>query len=179
MLGPHVVSAAARWRGRSRLKKILIVALVVTGAALTPAAGSFVPREGGNVLFGGVAEAACKWDGKPGPGGLRNVYDEWLFEAVVISNWCYNGSSVTSRHSVPYGGVTNLGVLAGWVLVRAHWAYSACHTYNGIPNHNCLTQREFWLINLHGEELKICIGTRIYGGGGHHRNIYSSSCSRG
>lgn len=120
-----------------------------------------------------AAGAGCKWDGKPGPGGLRNTFDESWFKAEVVSNWCYNGTSVTNHRSVPGGEVTfPVGVLQGWFFVETHWAYSKCHTFNGVSKHNCLTKREFNLLNGHtGDTASICIGTRIYGGGGHHRNI--------
>ena len=150
---------------------MLTIGLIAICAGLLPAAGSFVPQASG--VFGGVAHAACKWDGKPGPGGLHNKFDEWWFKAEVVSNWCYDGTRVTSRHSVPSGSVTvPLGVAAGVFYTESHWAYSACHIYNGVVNHNCLTRREFNGVNGHsGDPWSICIGTRIYGAGGHHRNI--------
>jgi hypothetical protein len=160
-----------RWHGRSRMSRMLAVGLIAICASLLPVAGSFVPQA--SAVFGGTAHAACKWDGKPGPGGLRNTFDHWWFKAEVVSNWCYDGKHVTSRHSVSGAQVTSpLGVLAGWFFVETHWAYSACHYYNGIWNHNCLTKREYNLFNGHtGDPASICIGTRIYGNGYHHRNI--------
>jgi hypothetical protein len=152
---------------------MLVVGLIAASASLLPAAGSFVPKASGLGLFGGTAQAACKWDGKPGPGGVPNTFDHWWFKAQVVSNFCYDGQHVTSRYSVPSGKVTSpLGVLAGWFYVETHWALSQCYTYNGITNHNCLTHREFNLINGHtGEPDSICIETRIYGNGYHHRQI--------
>ena len=163
-----------RWHSRSRLSKLLTVGLIALAASLLPAAGSFVPQASG--VFGGTADAACKWDGRPGPGGLDNVFDKWWFKATVTSNWCYDGRRVTSRNSVVSGDkVTNWGVLGGYFYFETHWAYSACHTYNGVTNHNCLTKREFNGFNGHtGDDWSVCIGTRIYGGGGHSRNITES-----
>jgi hypothetical protein len=153
---------------------MLTVGLIAICAGLLPAAGSFVPQASG--VFGGVAHAACKWDGKPGPGGLRNTHDDWWwFKAEVVTNWCYDGTRVTSRHSVPGGHVPTAGVIAGFVYTESHWAYSGCHIHNGVVNHNCLTRREFNGFNLHdGGRFSVCIGTRIYGAGGHHRNIITS-----
>jgi len=149
---------------------MLAAGLIAVSASLLPAAGSFVPQASG--VFGGTADAACKWEGKAGPGPLRTVFDEWWFKAEVVTNWCYNGSSVTSRYSQPYGHVTNWGILGGWFWVNAHWAYSKCHAYNGISNHNCLTHREANLVSGHGADTQsICIETRIYGNGAHRRNI--------
>lgn len=169
MAETSAATSSVGWHRRSKFTKMLTVALVVMAALLLPTAGSFVPRESGNVLFGGEAQAACKT-------ALQNPFNAWYFEANVITSWCYNGRSVTSRNSRAGGNVTNLGVLGGFVLLRQHWEYSACHYYNGTPNHNCLTQREFWLLNLHsGDEVSVCIGTRIYGGGGHHRGTNTAS----
>ncbi len=160
-----------RWRDRSRAARMLTVAVIAASASLLPAAGSFVPQASG--VFGGVAHAACKWDGKPGPGGVPNTYDHWWFKAQVVSNFCYDGTHVTSRSSVPSGSVTSpLGVVGGWFLTETHWALSQCYTYNGISNHNCLTHREYNLFNGHdGGHRSICIETRIYGNGYHHRQI--------
>jgi hypothetical protein len=161
-----------RWRGRSKPSRMLIVALIAVSAGLLPAAGSFVPKASGLGIFGGTAQAACKWDGKPGPGALHNTFDHWYFKADVASNWCYDGVHVISRQSVPTGGVTNWGVLGGFIFLNTHWAYSQCNTYNGIWNHNCLTKREYNLITLHtGDTQSICIETRIYGDGHHSRHI--------
>ena len=162
------------WRGRSKASRMLAVGLIAVSATLLPAVGSFVPQASG--VFGGTADAACKWDGKAGPGGLNNTYDKWWFKANVTSNWCYNGRSVTSRHSVPTGGVTNWGVLGGFFFTETHWAYSKCHNYNGITNHNCLTHREYNGLNGHagGDPFSVCIETRIYGNGAHSRRITES-----
>ncbi len=160
-----------RWHGRSRLNKMLIVGLLVASASILPAAGAFVPG-GRNLVFGGVAQAACKWDGKPGPGALHNTFDHWWFKADVATNWCYDGAHVTSRHSVVTGNVTNWGILGGWVWLNWHWALSQCYQYNGIYNHNCLTHAEYNLVTLHtGDMHSICIETRIYGNGSHSRRI--------
>ncbi|HWC28435.1 MAG TPA: hypothetical protein VG474_17725, partial [Solirubrobacteraceae bacterium] len=130
---------------------MLTAALVATGAVALPAVGSFVPRDSGNVVFGGEAQAACKT-------ALQNVYDKWFFEAGVITSWCYNGRSVTSRHSRAGGNVTTLGAFAGMFLIGQSWKYTDCHHYNAIKNHNCLTQRQFSLFNGHtGNPLWICI----------------------
>lgn len=171
----NAVRMRMRWRERSKLNKILIVGLVAVSASLLPAAGSFVPRDSGNVFFGDEAQAACKT-------ALWNHFDKWWFEAGVITDWCYSGGHVTSRHSRAGGNVTNLGILAGWVLTDQHWEYSKCHNYNGYWNHNCLTQREFNLVAI-GVDLpkSICIETRIYGNGAHHRHITESlwdACSK-
>jgi hypothetical protein len=161
-----------RWRSRSKLGRMLVVGLVALAAALLPAAGSFVPKASGIGMFGGVAQAACKWDGKPGPGALHNTFDKWWFKADVASNWCYDGVHVTSRHSVATGGVTNWGVLGGWFWLNWHWALSQCYQYNGYYNNNCLTHAEYNLVNGHtGDTKSICIETRIYGNGYHHRQI--------
>jgi hypothetical protein len=152
------------------LRRMLTVGLIVACASLLPAMGSFLPQASG--VFGGVANAACKWNGKPGPGALYNTFDHWYFKASVESNWCYDGQHVLSRQSNPGGQVTALGILDGWIYLNSHWAYSQCNTYNGIWNHNCLTKREFNLITLHtGDTQSICIETRIYGNGYHHRQI--------
>jgi hypothetical protein len=171
----YAARAGMRWRDRSKLNKMLIVALVVASASILPAAGSFVSRDSGNVLFGGEAQAACKT-------ALGNYYDKWWFKASVITDWCYSGGHVTSRHSEAGGNVTSpFGVLAGWFFYDQHWEYSKCVTYNGVWNHNCLTQREFNLFNGHsGLYWSICIETRIYGDGHHHRHITekeSDACS--
>jgi hypothetical protein len=164
-----------RWRDGSKPSRMLIIGLIAVSAALLPAAGSFVPKASGLGMFGGTAHAACKWDGKPGPGALHNTYDHWFFKADVASNWCYDGKHVTSRHSVPTGNVTNWGILGGWVWTSFHWAVTQCYTYNGIYNHNCLTKAEYNLITLHTGDIKsICIETRIYGNGYHHRHITES-----
>jgi hypothetical protein len=158
------------WRGRSKLAKALVVGLIAISASLLPAAGSLA---GGNGVFGGVAQAACKWDNKPGPGGVPNIYDHWYFKAQVISNWCYDGNHVLSRNSVPSGNVTSpLGVLAGYFLTETHWALSQCYTINHVYNSNCLTHREYNILDGHdGSHRSICIETRIYGNGYHRRRI--------
>ncbi len=156
-------------RRRPRFPKRLTVALAATGSLALPMVGSFVPRESGNALFAAEAQAACKT-------ALQNVYDKWFFEASVITNWCFNGKSVTSRHSRAGGNVTVRGAVAGMFLWSQSWKYTGCKDFNGIKNHNCLTQRQFNLINGHtGDPLSICIHTRIYGNGAHRRNITESS----
>ena len=168
MLKQDAPTTGAIWR-RSKLGKLLTAALITTTAAALPAVGSFVPRESGNVLFGGEAEAACK-------SALQNVYDKWFFKANVITSWCYNGRSVTSRHSRAGGNVTTLGAFGGMFLISQGWKYTGCDDFNGIKNHNCLTQRQFYLFNGHaGAPLWICIHTRIYGNGAHRRKITESS----
>jgi hypothetical protein len=163
---------------------MLIVGVVALSASLLPAAGSFVSRDSGNSIFGDVAQAAtCKSQVAGGP--LYNDYNHWFFKASVATDWCWSGGHVVSRHSVPGGQVTTLGILTGWILLDSHWEYSNCVTYNGVWNHNCLTQREFNLIRLptpeiHGQVLSVCIETRIYGDGHHHRHITeaeSDACS--
>jgi hypothetical protein len=161
-----------RWRGRSRGQKAIVVALIAVSASLLPSAASFVPQARGVGLFG-VANAACKWDNKPGPGGVPNIYDHWYFKAQVVSNWCYDGNHVLSRNSVPSGNVTSpLGVLAGYFLTETHWALSQCYTINHVFNSNCLTHREYNIFDGHdGSHRSICIETRIYGNGYHRRRI--------
>ncbi len=167
MTAQDAATAPPRWR-RSTFAKLLTATVVIAAAVLLPAVGSLVPRERGNALFGGEARAACKV-------ALQNVYDKWFFEANVITNWCYNGRSVINRRSRAGGNVTTLGAFAGMFLFSQGWKYTACHHYNGIRNHNCLTQRQFHLINGHtGDSLWICIHTRIYGNGAHRRNITES-----
>ena len=147
---------------------MLPLVLAVTGAVALPMVGSFVPRKSGNVLFGGEAQAACKI-------ALQNVYDKWFFKASVITNWCFDGKSVTSRRSRTGGNVTALGAFAGMFLLSQSWKYTGCQDFNGIKNHNCLTQRQFNLFNGHtGDPLSIWIHTRIYGNGAHRRNITES-----
>ncbi len=168
MSNPRATTTCGGWR-RSRLTKVVTVALVSISAVALPAVASFVPRESGNVLFGGEAHAACK-------PALQNVYDKWFFEAAVITSWCYNGKSVVTRRSRAGGKVTAWGALAGMFLLSQNWKYTRCHHFNGIRNHNCLTQRQFHLVNGHtGDPLWICIHTRIYGNGAHRRDITTSS----
>ena len=181
MVNSSVGAIGLRWRQRSRLNKLLIVGLVATAASLLPATGSFVPRDSGNLLFGDVAQAACKWNGKPGPGSLTNRAERWFGWAYVRTGWCYSGGHVTSRHSVPDFGVSTLGFLSGtrtWVF---GWAYTDCHDYNGYWNHNCLTRGQFkWVKSCLGGGLctqaVICIHTRIYGNGAHSRLITEGRC---
>lgn len=168
-----VGSMRVRWHGRSKVSKMLIVGLVAVSASLLPAAGSFVPRDSGNVIFGGEAQAACKY-------GLTNKADRWWAWAQVVTNWCYDGVHVTSRHSVPSWGMKALGSANG-VYYRSWdsgWKYSQCHYYNGIWNHNCLTRYQFsWgSLNKWIGPWVICIHTRIYGNGYHHRLITDGPC---
>lgn len=154
-----------QWHGRLKHRKMRILAVVAVSAGLLPVAGSFVPRDSGNVLFGDVAQAACKR-------GLSNDFRSWWFNAKVVTDWCYRNGHVTRRSSIAHGRVTNWGVVAGWFYYRFSWTYSKCHRYNGYWNHNCLTQGRFSLFNGHtGTNGSICINTRIYGNGAHRRSI--------
>jgi hypothetical protein len=170
-----------RWHGRSRLNKMLIVGLVALSASLLPAAGSFVPGSG-NLVFGGVANAACKWDGKPGPGSLTNKWSVSWGWAQVKTGWCYDGVHVTSRHSVPTGGVSWWAPLSGTAFAPlVGWAWSSCQTFNGITNHNCLTRAQFKFYSSCFDggrcpKEEICIHTRIYGDGHHSRQITEGRC---
>lgn len=174
-----VVRTGARWHGRSPLSKMFIVGLVVASASLLPAAGSFVPRDSGNTIFGDVAEAACKWDGKPGPGGLKNYASRWWAWAQVKTNWCYSGGHVTSRHSVTSGDITSEGEKYRFYSYKPWAVTSQCNTYNGYWNHNCLTRFQFSWYSWYFGETTLCIHTRIYGDGSHSRQITDGYCPGG
>jgi hypothetical protein len=158
----------ARWSERSRRYKLSLLGLVVAAACLLPAAGSFVPRESGNLLFGGKAEAACKY-------GLSNHFTRWYGSGSVVTNWCYDGRSVTSRHSTPYADSASSPDEGGW-RVSFSWALSACYNFNGIHNHNCLTQGQFKFYSFVFGYKYVCVHTRIYGNGNHVRRITDGLC---
>ncbi|HVH24294.1 MAG TPA: hypothetical protein VNA11_17740 [Pseudonocardia sp.] len=116
--------------------------------------------------------------------GLTNIYRDDFVVAKVITEWCYNGRSVTSRNSVPSARVRPVAYVVGVREAEAEWTYSACHDFNGIKNHNCLTKRQFSfekppiktpLGNISLPKTGVCIETRIYGNGAHHRRI-STTC---
>jgi len=163
----HARSANTAWRGRSRAHRGLVIGLVAVSAAVLPAAASFVPQ-GGNPLFGGVAEAACKYN-------LTNMHTQngygW---AKVVTDWCYSGGHVTSRHSEKHCQISGWGYSIGYSGCRTTWRYSNCHNYNGYWNHNCLTRAEVF---AYGHRYEIaCIHTRIYGNGDHRRLITDGYC---
>lgn len=123
--------------------------------------------------MGGTAQARekCK-------SGLTNIYKDDYVVAKVVTDWCYNGRSVTSRHSVPSARVRNAAYSAGLREDGAEWVYTSCHTYKGIKNHNCLTKMQFafnYTWNKFAPKIGVCISTRIYGNGAHKRSI-STNC---
>jgi hypothetical protein len=107
--------------------------------------------------------------------GLTNIFSNVFISAKVVTDWCYSGGNVTSRHSVPSASVTNAGHAAGWREGAAEWTYSACHSFNGYHHHNCLTRRQFSFHNIYlppfVPHVGVCIHTRIYGDGNHSRDI--------
>lgn len=185
MLESNVGAIGRRWHQRSTRNKLAILALLAAAASLLPAAGSFVPRDSGNLLFGGVAQAACKWNGKPGPGSLTNRAERWWGWAYVRTGWCYSGGHVTARHSALDQGVTLLGRAFSYQVPPSYATkqnkYSACHYYNGYWNHNCLTRFEFTWWSFPPKPgadpvERVCIHTRIYGNGAHSRLITDGPC---
>jgi hypothetical protein len=159
---------AVRWQKRTSPNKMMVVGLIAASASLLPAAGSFVSADGGNPLFGGTAQAACKYD-------LTNQHNNNGFGwAKVVTDWCYSGGHVTSRHSEKHAQVTGWGYYNGYTGVITRWEYSACHNYNGYWNHNCLTRAEVVAYGSRSEAA--CIHTRIYGNGNHSRLITNGGC---
>ena len=147
-----------------KAKLFLLVPLVA--AALLPAAGSFVPGGGG--IFGGKAEAACKYS-------LSNHFTRWYGSGAVLTDWCYDGRSVTWRHSTPYANANTSPDAGSW-HVSFRWALSTCNYFNGIHNHNCLTQGEFSFYSYTFGHKFVCAHTRIYGNGAHVRHITDGLC---
>jgi hypothetical protein len=150
---------------KSTRARLSLAVLLIAAAALLPAAGSFVPGTG---VFGGQAQAACK-------SGLTNKFSRWFGYGRVVTDWCYNGRSVTSRHSTPYADAYADPKEGGW-RVSFSWALSACYDYNGIHNHNCLTQGQFTFYSFVFGYKYVCVHTRIYGNGYHHRLITDGLC---
>ena len=134
------------------MRNVVVLCAVTAAAVLLPA---------------GAAHAACKT-------GLTNVYSDRYVTAKVVTSWCYSNGNVTSRNSLPSASVTNLGYFLGLRESDAEWTYSACHRFNGYPKHNCLTRRQFsfgYAYKSLAPKIGICIATRIYGNGAHHRAI--------
>jgi len=115
------------------------------------------------------ASAACKR-------GLNNQVNEVFGWAKTVTEWCYFGGHVTSRHSQKHWKGSLGGFIAGYRLVTTRWATSRCHDYNGIWNHNCLTRAEIHAWKIDGSQDFWCIHTRIYGNGAHKRAVTPGNC---
>ena len=114
-----------------------------------------------------TAKPTCK-------SGLTNVHKNRVFEARVVTNWCYENGSVTTRRSIPSAKVTDAGWVLGWRESTFQWTYTGCQQFNGYPKHNCLTHGEFSFSNKYSwwlPKIAVCIQTRIYGNGRHVRAI--------
>ncbi len=160
-----IETVGMRCKHRSGARRVCLFVSLVLAASLVPSAASFLPQ-GSNPIFGGEAQAACKH-------GLSTHFSRWYGHGQVVTNWCYNGRSVTSRHSRHYeGGTSDPGA---W-RASHWWSYSNCHYYNGISNHNCLTHGQFTFYSPVFGYKYVCAHTRIYGNGAHRRNITDGLC---
>ena len=146
-------------RRRVRRLAVVLVAVVAAFAVVLPATATAAP----------ASVTACK-------SGLTNQENEAWGWAKVVTEWCYSGGHVTSRHSERHAQISAGGYLQGWLKVETSWRYSACHNYNGYWNHNCLTRAEVHAWNKDNGQFFSCIHTRIYGNGAHSRLITQGLC---
>lgn len=147
-------------RARTLPVNALLVAIVATAVVLLSA-------------FADTARAKVKCKS-----GLTNIYQDKFYEAKVVTDWCYDGKRVISRHSVPSDHVRNAAYVAGYREGQEGWSYTACQMFNGIRNHNCLTKRQFSYTApqiphspFQFPPFCVSIETRIYGDGNHQRKI--------
>ena len=116
------------------------------------------------------AAAACKR-------GLTNQLNDVFGWAKVVTQWCYSGGTVTSRHSQKHAQVSVLGYARGYLSVTTRCTYTKCHNYNGYTNHNCLTHAQVHAAKADYSQGWWCIQTRIYGNGAHRRAITPGLCA--
>jgi len=142
--------------------------IALAAACLLLVAGSFLPHGSSLAVFGSDAQAKCKHN-------LSNHYKDNYVEVELVTNWCYDGKSVTSRHTrnPPFAHVRGAADAAGLREDGSHWARdSRCYDYHGTKNHNCLIKYQFvfsYTWQVLGPRIGVCLATRIYGNGAHKR----------
>jgi hypothetical protein len=143
-------------------------------------------------VFAGCDATFCVAAGERCKFGLRNIRHRYfaglpngsateIYFGGQRTKWCWAGGSITKRHTdYPLGWTSVVG--SGSVN---HSTYSSnCSTGNA----SCLVREDF-LARLEatipvigppvGINERFCVGTRVYAGGAHTRNISGGSCPGG
>lgn len=139
-----------------------------------------VAPDNDDLLAGASAVSRCKR-------GLNNIRNKYfvvdgsltkIYFGGQRTNWCWTGGSIVRRHTEFPRGYTAV-VTSGSVDYYV-WS-SSCQTGHA----SCLVRAEFHArmdaaLPVIGIEIGVnetyCVGTRIYAGGAHSRNISGGSC---
>jgi hypothetical protein len=139
-----------------------------------------VAPDSGDLAAGASAASRCKR-------GLNNIRNRYfvidgsltkIYFGGQRTNWCWTGGSIVRRHTEFPKGYT-AAVSSGSVDYYV-WS-SSCQTGNA----SCLVRAEFLarmdasfpVIGITiGVNETYCVGTRVYAGGAHSRNISGGSC---